>query len=277
MADSFIAEIMKLRSRVSLWVLLAAWFAMALAFGYLIPYLVYQNPPEGGAGIDRQELLNSLLPAGWLGNVVGGIPLFGAAMVLVIGALTVGSEFGWSTLGTVMTQRQGRLKVLGGKVGALAIVVVLFEVVVFVPGALASVIIARALDKPVAWPQAGEVLRVLAGGFLILAVWAAVGMALAVLFRSTPLPIGLGLVWLLVIESLVAGFGDQLELLGTLRQGLPGASGGSLVASFISSSLPDTPGVSAATGPVHAVVVLLIWGAASIVVASLFLRRRDLT
>lgn len=276
MTESFFAEVMKLRRRPAVWVLLAVWFAMALAFGYLIPYLIYQNPPSDGAGIDRQELLASLVPAGWLGNVVSGFPLFGAAMILIAGILVIGSEFGWNTLGTVMTQRPSRLQVLSGKLGALAVLVALFEVVVFAPGALASAIVARALDAPADWPQATEMLRVFAGGFLILAAWAAIGVALAVLFRSTPLPIGLGLVWLLVIESLVNGFGDQLSALGSLRQALPGTTGGSLAASF-ASNLPDTPGVSTVTGPVHAVVVLLVWGIASIVLASVFLRRRDVT
>lgn len=274
MAESFFAEVMKLRRRPAMWVLLSLWFAMALAFGYVIPYLVFQNPPNGGAGIDRQQLLTSLVPAGWLGNVVGGFPLFGAALVLIAGILVAGSEFGWNTMGTVMTQRPSRLGVLSGKLGALAVMVALFELVVFAPGALASAIIARALDAPVDWPHATEMLRVFAGGFLILAAWAAIGVALAVLFRSTALPVGLGLVWLLVIESLVNGFGDQLGALGSLRQGLPGASAGSLAASFV-SNLPDTPGVSAVTGPVHAAVVLLVWGIASITLASLFLRRRD--
>jgi len=273
--ESFVAEIMKLRRRPALWVILALWFAMALAFGYVIPYLIYKNPPNGGAGLDRQQLLTSLVPSGWLGNVVGGIPLFGVAMILVTAVLVVGSEFGWSTLGTVMTQRPGRLEVLAGKLGALAAVAALFEVVVFAPGAVASSIVARALHAPLDWPQATEMLKVFAGGFLILVAWAAIGAALAVIFRSTPLPIGLGLVWLLVIESLISGFGDQLRVLGILRQGLPGTSGGSLAASF-TSSLPDTPGVSAVTGPVHAVVVLLAWCISSIVLSSLFLRRRDL-
>ncbi|MBA2751387.1 MAG: ABC transporter permease [Actinobacteria bacterium] len=276
MTESFFAEVMKLRRRPAMWVLLSLWFAMALAFGYVIPYLVYQNPPSGGAGVDRQQLLASLVPAGWLGNVVSGFPLFGAAMVLIAGILVVGSEFGWNTMGTLMTQRPRRLEVLSGKLGALAVLVALFELVVFAPGALASAIIARALDAPVDWPHATEMLRVFAGGFLILGAWAAIGVALAVLFRSTALPVGLGLVWLLVIESLVNGFGDQLSALGSLRQALPGTTGGSLAASF-ASNLPDTPGVSAVTGPVHAVVVLLVWGIASIVLASVFLRRRDVT
>jgi ABC-type transport system involved in multi-copper enzyme maturation permease subunit len=274
--ESFIAEIMKLRRRPALLVMLALWFTMALAFAYVIPYLIYQNPPDGGQGFDREQLLSSLVPAGWLGNVVGGFPLFGAAMLLIFGILVMGSEFGWNTMGTVMTQRPSRLEVLGGKLGALAVVVVAFEVVVFVPGAVASALIARALDAPADWPQATEMLRVFAGGFLILATWAAIGVALAVLFRSTPLPVGLGLVWLLVIESLVTGFGDQLGALGKLRQGLPGVSAGSLAASFV-PDLPETPGVSAVTGPVHALVVLLVWVIAATVLASLFLRRRDVT
>ncbi len=277
MADSFFAEISKLWRRPAVWILVALWCAMALAFGYLIPYLVYQNPPSGGTGFDSQGLLASIIPSGWLGNVVGGMPLFGAAMIFIVGALVRGSEFGWNTVSTVMTQGPSRLKVLAGKLGALALVVIGFEVVVFAPGAATSALVARSLDAPLEWPAVAEVLRVFAGGFLILAVWTALGLALAVVFCSTPLPIGLGLVWLLVIESLVEGFASQLSVLETIRQGLPGAAGGSLAASFLPQALADTPGVSAVTGPVHAVVVLSLWAIAVLLGASLLLSRRDLS
>ncbi len=75
----------------------------------------------------------------------------------------------------------------------------------------------------------------------------------------------------------MAGFGDQLEVLGTIREGLPGAAGGSLAASFLPAATAETPGVSAVTGPVHAAVVLAVWGIASILVASVLLRRRDVS
>lgn len=275
MRQSFVAEIMKLRRRPALWVLLALWFAMALAFGYLIPYAVYSNPPAGVSDVQQAQLLASLLPAGWLGNVVGGFPLFGAAMMVVATALVVGSEYGWSTMATVMTQRPSRLQVLGGKLAALVVVAVAFEAVVFAPGALASSVITRALGGPVDWPQAAEVLKVLGAGFLIFAVWAAVGTLLAVGLRSTSLPIGLGLVWLLVIEGLIAGFAGSLDILATIRAGLPGANGGALAAAFLPGDFPDTPGVSSFTSAGHAVVVLLVWGVGAILVTAYLLRGRD--
>ncbi|MGI9119016.1 MAG: ABC transporter permease [Acidimicrobiales bacterium] len=275
MRKSFMAEMAKLVRRPALWVLLALWFALALAFGYLIPYAVYSNPPTGISDVQQAQLLASLVPSGWLGNVVGGFPLFGAAMMVVATAMVVGSEYGWSTMATVMTQRPGRLQVLGGKLAALVVVAVAFEAVVFAPGALASSIITRAVGGPVDWPQAAEVLKVLGAGFLIFAVWAAIGSLLAVGLRSTSLPIGLGLVWLLVVEGLIAGFAGSLDLLATVRGGLPGANGGALAASFLPADFPDTPGVSSFTGPGHAVVVLAVWGVGAVLVTAWLLRRRD--
>lgn len=277
MRASFAAEMMKLRRRPALWVLLGVWFLLALAFGYLIPYALYQNPPAGMGVPEQDQLLASIVPGGWLGNVVSGFPLFGAAMLVIAGALVVGSEYGWSTMGTVMTQRPGRLQVLAGKLAALAVVAVAFEVIVFAPGALASAIIGGAVDGPVDWPAVPEMLEVFAAGLLIFFTWAALGALLAVLFRSTSLPIGLGLVWLLVIEGLIAGFAGSLEVLETIRQGLPGANGGSLAAYYTPTGVAETPGVSAVTGPVHAAAVLALWAMGAMAVSAYFLRRRDVT
>ncbi len=275
MLASFSAEMMKLRRRPSLWVLLVVWFLLSLAFAYIIPYLLYQNTPEGMTAPQRDQILASIVPGGWLGNVVSGFPLFGAAMVLIAAVLVVGSEYGWSTVGTVMTQGPGRLQVLAGKLGALALVSVAFELVVFVPGALASAVVGGALDAPADWPSVTEVVEVFAAGFLIFFAWAVLGALLAVTFRGTSLPIGLGLVWLLVIEGLIAGFAGSLEVLSTIRAGLPGANGGSLAASY-AATVAETPGVSAVTGPLHAVIVLTIWGLGAIALSALFLRRRDI-
>ncbi len=277
MRASFSAEMMKLRRRPSLWILLVVWFLLSLAFGYLIPYALYRTTPAGMTGPLRDQLLASIVPGGWLGNVVSGFPLFGAAMMLIVGALVVGSEYGWSTMGTVLTQRPGRLQVLGGKLAALAVFSVAFELVVFVPGALASSVVGGALDAPADWPGAAEVVEVFAAGFLILFTWAVLGALLAVLFRGTSLPIGLGLVWLLVIEGVIAGFAGSLQALDTVRQGLPGSNGGSLAAHYTLEGLAETPGVSTVTGPAHAVVVLAVWGIGAMALSALRLRRRDVT
>lgn len=151
--------------------------------------------------LQRDQILQAIVPGGWLANVVSGFPLFGAAMVLIAGVLVVGSEYGWSTMGIVMTQGPGRIQVLAGKLDALAVVTVAFELVVFLPGAVASSVIGGALDAPANWPGVAEVIEVFAAGFLIFFTWAVLGALLAVLFRGTSLPIGLGLVWLLVVEG----------------------------------------------------------------------------
>lgn len=276
MKASFTAEVLKLVKRPAMWSLLAIWSTISMTFAYVIPYISYADPSEEASGFGEVDLA-TLLPAGLLGNVVSGFPLFGGAFLVIIGALVAGSEYGWGTLGTVLIQRPRRLQVLGGKVLVLAVVAVVFEVAIFGLGAIASSVVAAAENAPLDWPSLWETTRALGAGWLVFAVYATAGASLAILFRGTSLPIGLGLVYLLVVETLIAGVATQLDLLGSVQEALPRANAGSLASAFITTEGAGTPGVVDLVGPAQATVVLICYAVGFVLLAGQLLRRRDVT
>jgi hypothetical protein len=69
--------------------------------------------------------------------------------------------------------------------------------------AVASVAIATAEHRAVAWPLPADLARDAAGGWLIVMMWCVVGMFLGTVLRGTALPIGIGLVWLLILEEMI--------------------------------------------------------------------------
>ena len=120
MTGSISAELMILRKRTATWVLLGLWATMAGFFAYILPYADYRNQ----TGAARQTSLNDLLPHEFVGNVLGGYPFFGGVLILILGVLTLGSDFGWGTLKTLFTQRPGRLQVFGSKLIAVGITLI---------------------------------------------------------------------------------------------------------------------------------------------------------
>ncbi|MGH3964857.1 MAG: ABC transporter permease [Pseudonocardiaceae bacterium] len=277
------AELLKLRKRPATWLIVGVWLAMNLAFGYLIPYLIYRSGPfpgpEGAAA--SGQLLAAVLPAGLVTNVLSGYPLFGGALVLILGALMIGGEYGFGTLKTLLTQRPRRLEVLGGALTALAVVVLALVVASFVLSAGASIVIAAVESASWAFPPAADLARGLASGWLILGMWGLLGALAGIAFRSTALAVGLSLVWALVIENLIRGFAGLLDLFDTVQRALPGVNAGSLVAALGAAGQGEesggTPGVEAVVGGTQAVVVLTCYAIGFILVAGLLLTRRDVT
>src|SRR5215204_6349420 len=127
----------------------------------------------------REEQLEFLYPENLVSNLTPGFPNLGAPIALILGALTVGSEYGWTTFKTVLTQRPGRYAVFFGKLLALGIVLALLVLLTFTAAAASSFIVAGLEGAPPGWPAPGELARALGAGSLILAVWAALGVLLA--------------------------------------------------------------------------------------------------
>ena len=215
-----------------------------------------------------------------MGNLLAGFPFFGGVFALMLGVFALGSEYGWDTLKTLFTQRPGRLRVFAAKLAALGIVLVPFVLALFAAGALASYVIAQIEDAPVSWPSAWLLLRAMAGGWLILAVWAALGVLLGVLTRGTSLAIGIGILYALVIEGLLSAFADSVSVLEPLTNVFLRANGYSLAAALgasvetIGSSGPGSYG-----GPfvdsAQALAVLVAFVAAFAALSGYLLRRRD--
>jgi ABC-2 type transport system permease protein len=279
MNGSYRAEIRKLLRWPAMWILGAVFLVLNQVFGYLIPYVAYRGGGGGGfaGGEAPAQLLADVLPGRLVPNTLAGFPMFAGAIALIIGALMTGSEYGWRTLKTILTQRPARPGVLGGKLLAIATAVAALVLIGFAMNAGWSWLIATLESRPAQWPSTLDMARGVGAGWLILWVWGLLGAFLGTLFRSTSLAVGLGLVWVLAVENLVRGFAGVLGLLDGLQRGFPGVNAGSLVASVGAATMDQpggTPGVAAVvSGPEAALVLTLYVAALVILTAALFVRR----
>lgn len=284
MLGSFRAELLKLRKRPATWVLALVWVAVVMLFGYVLTYSFVANAPPLPDDIPEeaqaqqedfaQAQLDALLPENVLENMFGGGFFgIGAAIVLILGALAAGSEFGWGTMKTILSQRPGKLAVLFGKLLALAVFLVVFVALGLCGAAVASFVVAGFEDAAVEWPAAGDLLRGLGAGALVFAVWALFGFALAVVFRGTALAIGLGLAWALVIENTIAALPIESDAFENLRKTTLGENTFG-VTSYFGSPFPEGFGApEALLDPGRGVVGLLIYAAVFVLISVLFMRR----
>ncbi|OEV04953.1 ABC transporter permease [Streptomyces oceani] len=272
MWGSTVAELIKLVRRPANWGLLGIAVALSLTFGYFIPLAGVSG--AGGDAPNSDRGLDAILPDQLVGNSLGGLPVFLGAILLVVGALALGGEYGWGTWKTVLTQQPSRLIVLAGKLCALAGSALVFVLTMFGTGALTSWAIALAKDAPVVWPSATDLAAGLGAGWLIALMWVSLGALLAIVLRGLALPIGLGLVWLLVVQNLVISLAAPLlDWVDMARQGLPGANAGSLAASLGASG--STPGVGEFAGSGQATLVVAGYLCAFVGLGAWLLSRRD--
>ena len=253
--------------------MLVVALVLGLTFTYLVPYAGYVGGTDGPPGSDRG--LAAILPDQLVGNSLGGLPVFAGAIALVIGVLAVGGEYGWGTWKTVLVQGPSRLTVYAGKLVGVAVATFVLVAATFVAGAVTSAVIATVEDRPLSWPAASDLVLGYASGWLIATMWAVLGVLLAVALRGVALPIGLGLVWVLAVQNLLAGIAAPLlHWVADLQTGLPGPNAGSLAAAF--GATDDTPGVAALVGGGQAALVVGAYLVGFAALGGLLLRRRDI-
>ena len=287
MFASFRAELLKIRKRPATWVLALVWCVLLMMLGYVFTYSFAANPPDPPenqpAAVQQQEealneqLLDGLLPENLLENLfANGTFSLGAAIVLILGAMAAGSEYGWGTLKTSLTQRPGRFGLLAGKALALGVFIVLFVLLGLAAGALSSYGVALLQDAAVEWPPLEELARAAGVGILTFGAWGFLGFALGMLFRGTALAIGLGLAWALAVENTIALLpieSDWWESFRRLTLGENTSSVGSIFGSPNPSfSIPET-----LVEPERAAITLGLYVAVFAVVSLVLLLRRDVT
>ena len=274
---SFRAELLLLRQRAATWALLAVAILLSLLFSYALPYTFYLSTPAAGR---QAAALRGLLPERVVSAALGGFPFYFGTLALILGALAFGSEYGWGTLQTTLLQRPGRPRLVLVKLAALAVALALGTAAIFVAAAVASVAVAVREGAAVDWPPVADFARAFGAGWLVLALWALFGVLLAVLSRGTALAIGLGIVYGLVVEGLVSGFGTGIPLLRELAKAFLRTQGYSLVAP-LGGAVGGREGPGAFAGPFvdagQALVVILAYLVAFGGIAALTLQRRDVT
>jgi ABC-2 type transport system permease protein len=285
MLAAFRGELFKVVRRPAIWVCIVALVALAVIFSYVLLGLVYSHPPKGSntslpPGETLSIFLVTLYPINFIKETLSTWASLGGVFALIIGVLVQGSEFGWGTMKTLYTQRSGRLAMLAGKLGALAVVVLLMVIALFVATGAASLIVAGLEGADTSFPPADVIAKGVGACFLIYGFWAVFGLVLATLFRQSAMAIGLGLAYALVFENLVFGL---LSLIGgntvnQIHQWFPIANGGYLVDSFGAIKIQ---GINTAVSPfadaTHAVTMLFVYLVGFTVVSALVVKTRDVT
>src|SRR5437879_2617778 len=204
MINAFKAEWRKLRQRPAVWVLGGIMLAAIFLFGYAFSWLQLSFPSKNfhsEAGLTIAQLKTALYPINFIKNSLQGVGIVGSILTLIMGALVVGSEFGWGTVKTVYTQRPGRLEAVGGQMAVVTVIAAILTVGFYAVAALASTGIALADGATITWPAAIDILKALGATWLIFESWSLFGMALAFLFRQSAMAIGIGLAYVLAIEE----------------------------------------------------------------------------
>src|ERR671917_2619875 len=273
MLASFSAGMLKLYKRPAVWVLLLVALVLSQVFNYLVPYAGYLSADNERTA---EQILASTMPENLISNSIGGFPLFAGALALTLGAISVGSEYGWGTLKTMLIQGPRRLSIYTAALLALALAVLTIVLSIFAFGALTSTAVALSQSEPIDWPSAAELARGIASGWLILMTWCLFGVMLAFVFRGMALPIGLGVVWILGVENLIVNVAAALlDFAERMQKALPGVNAGSLVSALGGRS--DTPGVNTAVDGTQATIVLVAYAVVFVLIASVALQRRDVT
>jgi ABC-type transport system involved in multi-copper enzyme maturation permease subunit len=272
------AEALRLRAWPSFWIILGAWLALNLAFTYLFNYIAYRTGSAGrlSNGVPRQVLLHQMLPAAVPEAFTQGMAMFGGALVLVLGALATGSGYGWGTWKTALTQGPSRTAVIAATLVSLIVVAVGVVLVAFVVDTGVASLIAESTAQPLRLASAGRTLAGIGTGTGILVMWMLAGALIGTVARGPALAVGLGLVWVLVVENLLRGVGSLLGPVKAVTDYLPGTAAGSAAGAMRTVSGDPVPGVLHVLSPAASAATLVVYIAVFAGLTGWLVRRRDL-
>jgi len=152
----------------------------------------------------------------------------------------------------------------------------------FLISVVASAVIALLEDVDSSWPGVWTIVEAMLGAWLIVAVWTALGVALAIVSRGTSLAIGIGLLYGLALEGLAEALLRQVDALEPLVQGLVRANAYSLAGALgMAEADAAGNGPGSYAGPfvdgLQSTLVLLALTVAFTAVSATLLTRRDVT
>jgi ABC-2 type transport system permease protein len=244
LVDATRAELRRILRWPATWVLAGVWLLLNALFGYVFDWISYRTGETTGPA-DAGVQLSSLLPAAIPDRFADGMPMFGGAIVMILGALAVGSGYGWGTWKTVYTQGPSRAASFGGTLVALLVLVASLVLVTVGLDLGLSALVAAVEGGSAALPAIGALATSYGGGVLILGMWGAGGVLLGVLARGPALAVGLGLVWSLVVENLLRGVANALPAIEGVTNRMPGSAAGSVAGALGGADVADggAPGV----------------------------------
>jgi len=200
-----LAELRKLRRpTLVLGTLGAALFFSALITSFL--FLLIDDP--GGNG-DRGRRVGREVLTLASGSVTGFASVGGllGLIALCVFAAQTAQEYTFGTLRNLLVRQSGRLRILGGKLGAniiFAMVMVLFSAAISI--GLSFALAPRAKVTTELWfTNSGwsAIIHTVINVFIAVIGFGVFGMALGLLLRSPISSIAVGVLWMLIIENLL--------------------------------------------------------------------------
>lgn len=278
LARSVRAELFRLRRWPAFWVTVAAWLLLNALFNYVFNFVTYTSGDNSfsNQGESRADVLASIVPSGVADQLPQGAPLFGGAIMMVLGAIVAGNGYGWGTWKTVFTQGPSRVATMVGSMSAVVVLVAGLVAATLLTDVAMALGVAGLESQPVTWPATSMLLQSIGGALLVMVMWALAGYFLGVVARGPAVSVGLGLVWALVIEQLLRGVGSSLNAVAVFTHFLPGTAAGSLIGSIVGVGGPDsTPGIIDTLSGTRALITLAAWMVVLPLATVSLVRRRD--
>ena len=281
------AELFKLRKRLMTRVLLFVLIGIIIILYLLL--LAVSNvtiPAHAGQQIE-QEIQNLLgLPVA-IPFALSMLSFFGTVLSVILLASSMGNEYNWRTIRTVLICSESRFKLLGAKLISAAILIFLGLLIGVIAGFIMSLITTAIggyafnfdfLTGSYIWDQFLQFWRT----FYVLLPYVLLGFLFSVVGRSAMPGIALG-IGVFFLESIITTF---MVLAGGWVAKIPDYL---LYFNFRSitsmANLPGQLGAGAAFGnnmlqlptPTHAFITMGIYSVAFLIVAFYLFRKRDVT
>jgi ABC-type transport system involved in multi-copper enzyme maturation permease subunit len=159
--------------------------------------------------------LEALAGAGGATTAVIFSIAFAFLLVFALFAASTGNEFTRGTLRTALTLQSNRMSLMAGKLAARALVAAIVMAGAFVIGSITAGVVAPAQDVGTdGWfglSAVGEAVEDYLRAIVFVGGFALVGTTIAVVLRSTPIALGVGLLWFGPIENVIGEGQDWAE------------------------------------------------------------------
>jgi hypothetical protein len=186
-----LAEVHKLRTtRTPVWLWLATLALAVLTVTVTVPQPGNDNAP---VSLDDPGLL-----AMTVGNSVAGVPL---VLALLLGGVAVTQEFRYGTVTSTYLVEPRRTRVLVAKWVTLVLVSVIITATTLVVAVPFSVVLIDSRGGEVSY--GAQFWQMVATGFVVLAAFAVMGVAIGALLRNQITTVVAVLVWMLAVEQIV--------------------------------------------------------------------------
>ena len=278
------AELFKLRKRLMSRVLLYVMVGVLIIF-YLILLAVSKAIPDGGPhGLgDIQDILGLPVAIPFALSMLAG---FGTLLAVILVASSIGNEYNWRTIRTMVISSESRFKLLGAKLISTSILILIGMIIAIIAGFIMSLITTAIggyafdfgfITGEYLWDQFLQFWRT----FFVLIPYSLLGFLLAIVGRSAMPGIALG-IGVLFLESIITTF---MRLAGGWVAQVPDYLLSANVQ--VITGLSDLPRgfnemgggnvIGALPGVTHAFVTLAIYSLAFLVIAFYVFRKRDVT